>query len=422
MHPAPPADTPAPPGPVCLDVTRLVSRVGLGAPTGIDRVEAAYLRALLAAGGPLWLLARLADGQALIDRAGAVRLAQCLSGATGWDRVDWRGALSRRLAPARRRAEATLRRLALARADVDAMGPMLARHLPAGTTWLNTGHSNLSVGVLAAWRTRPGARIAVLLHDAIPLDFPQFQRPGMAERFAGMLDRVAGAADLVICNSAHTRDRLRHHLGRRAPRRMLVAHLGIDLLAQGAGAPPPGLAAGPPAFVCLGTIEPRKNHALLLDVWERLAREMPHAELPHLHIAGRRGWCSAALFARIAAVQRAGLPVFEHNALPDAAVAALLARARALLLPSRAEGFGLPAFEAAAAGLPLVCADLPVWRELLGDWPIRHDPDDVAAWAASVRRLSRAPVARPAAPALPTWEAHFAHVFAALAPEPAACA
>ncbi len=422
--------TPPPPcaarGAVCLDITRLISRAGLGPPTGIDRVELAYLRHFLGSDTPLWGIARVGGGQALLDRAGLAAVAACLADPSLRRPEDWRALISRRLPPERRRAEADLRRRALVLATGRGLVRALARHLPQGTSYVNVGHSNLGAPLLAALRAVPELRIAVMIHDTIPLDHPAFQRPGMAERFAAMLVRVGGAADLAICNSKDTCARLAHHLGRLGARLppVVVAHLGLDLAPQAAGAPPAGFCPGHPAFLCLGTIEPRKNHALLLDVWERLAQTMPRAALPHLHIAGRRGWCNEAVFARIASVQAEGLPVFEHPALPDAELAALLHGCRALLLPSRAEGFGLPAIEAAAAGVPLVCADLPIWREVLGGWPICPDPDDTEGWAATVRRLAESPSALRQPRPVPGWDAHFARVLPRLLvprPEAAPC-
>lgn len=401
-----------PPPPICLDVSRLVSRIGLAAPTGIDRVELAWLRELIARGGPLWLLARVSGGQVLLDRAGAVALAARLDGATPWGPGDWRALVARGRTPARLRAEADMRRLARACTSSGALGRILRRHLPEGCVLLNVGHSNLDGAVFAALREAPGLRLAALIHDTIPLDFPHFQRPGMPARFAAMLAGVARAAALVICNSAHTEARLRHHLGggdRLPP--MIVAHPGLDLPATPAGALPAEAVPGHPRFVTLGTIEPRKNHALLLDLWDRLARSLPAGRVPHLHIVGRRGWCSEAVFRRLDGSPLTGHCVFEHPALPDAGLAALLRGCRALLFPSRAEGFGLPPLEAAAAGVPVVCADLPVWRETLGDYPLRLGADDLPAWEAAVRGLASASPRPPRIPPpLPGWPAHFATV------------
>ena len=72
---------------------------------------------------------------------------------------------------------------------------------------------------------------------------------------------------------------------------IVAAHLGLpDLPAEEPVFP----ATDPdtPRFVTIGTIEPRKNHALLLDVWE----DLPESDRPHLHIVGARGWADPSLF------------------------------------------------------------------------------------------------------------------------------
>lgn len=385
---APPSHASPPPA-RCLDVSRLISRVGRGPMTGVDRVEFAYLIHLIDRPEPLYLLSRTALGHVLLDPRGAAVLRELLARGTAaeWDAPDLIGRLSRRVPEPRRRAEATLRRLAVARARRGGLGAMLARQLPPGTAYLNTGHANLSAEVLAAWRAFPGGRIAVLLHDTIPMDNPEFQRPGTPERFAAMLTRVAGAADLVICNSQWTRAQVVRRLteaGRVPP--VLVAHLGLDAVAPDPAALPAGIAGQAPYFVTLGTIEPRKNHALLLDVWEALERDPPAGGVPRLYLAGTRGWENRAVFDRLDRLKAQGAPVRELPGLGDAAVAALLAGSAGLLFPSRAEGFGLPPMEAAALGVRVLCADLPVYHEFMGDYPVYAAPDDVYFWLQTTRR------------------------------------
>ena len=73
--------------------------------------------------------------------------------------------------------------------------------------------------------------------------------------------------------------------------------------------------------------------------------------------------------------------------VPDADVPTLLARARALVQPSFAEGFGLPVLEAQAAGTPVACSDLPALREAAGDAAVFFDPHDVASIAAALGAL-----------------------------------
>ena len=188
----------------------------------------------------------------------------------------------------------------------------------------------------------------------------------------------------------------------------IVAHLAPDETGL-----PPRLDLERPFFVTIGTIEPRKNHALLLDVWERLAQRHPATTLPQLFIIGRRGWKNAAVFARLDALPPDG-PVRELAGLDDGAVAALLLRSRALVMPSRAEGFGLPLTEAAGRGIPVLCAPLPSAIELLGDHAHYLPPDDIAAWTDEIARLADQPPLRNAALPPPDWERHFRTVYNAL--------
>lgn len=405
------------PGPAarCLDLTRLISRVGRGADTGVDRVERAYMRRLLAETVPVFALARTSLGYILLDRGGTQAIADRLEGRVDWGAGDLIGLLSRRATPARRRAHADLRRFALARCRTGRLARMLARRLPAGCAYLNVGHSNLRDEVFAAFRKLPGARTSVLVHDTIPLDHPQYQRPGLAERFREKLRRVARHADLAIYNSRATRDDAERWFAEfgRVPDGV-VAHLGVTPADPEPEALPEDLSLNRPYFVTLGTIEPRKDHALLLDVWEAMAAELPADALPQLVIAGSRGWANEAFLARLDASPLLGSAIVERAGLSDGAVAALLADSAGLLCPSRAEGFGLPPAEAVALGVPVICRRLPVYAEILGNIPVYLDSRDVYSWKTTIMRQAaekragrrRDEQETPAATS-PTWDAHF---------------
>lgn len=394
-----------------LDLTRLVSRAGHATLTGVDRVERAYLRELMGQPGELYGLVRTASGQALLDRGGIERLVPFIDGQAQWGPPDLAGHLSRRLAPARRAAEGTVRRLARATVASRFLPRALAS-LPPGTRYLNTGHSNLSEPVLSALARALGGRVGVFLHDTIPLDFPQYQRPETAASFRARFRAALRHADQVLCNSAATaRDIARHAeaLGLPTPP-ITAAHLGIERPA--AGRPPPQ--AKTPWFVVLGTIEPRKNHALLLDLWAGLHADMG-PETPRLLILGSRGWENAETFARLDALGPLAPFVHELPGLDDGAVAATVRGAAALLLPSHAEGYGLPAMEAAALGTPVVAAPLPALREVLGDWPVYAATDDMYQWRQAVEKLNRdrgreADDRSARIPAIPTWADHFNRV------------
>lgn len=379
-----------------LDLTRLVSRAGRPL-TGVDRVEYAWLRHLCQL-GPLYGLVRTSLGFVLLDANGCAAVR---------DRVrndDWRagGGLSRLVRgmdPMRARAEADVRRLCIARCVKPLLGRMLRRHLPRGAHYINVGHSNLTDRVTAALKAR-GARIAVLVHDTIPLDYPRFQRPGTVDRFAAFIGRVGRKADVVICNSGQTMNDLARHLGDGMPK-AVVAPLGVDPVRP--GMPPDGPWQAP-YFVTVGTIEPRKNHGLLLDIWP----EIPEA---HLLICGSRGWENHDTFARL---DTRPDRVHELAGLTDAQIAGLLRGSAGMLFPSLAEGYGLPPIEAAMLGVPVLCNDLPIYREALRNIPVYADASDRYLWGNKIRQMAADHRAGPgsrghAAPIYdpPTWESHF---------------
>lgn len=395
------------PGALLLDLSRLVSRVGRGPFTGIDRVEAAWLDALLDRPGG-FALVRAAPGYVLLDREGAGALRARLTGEVPWGRPDLLSRLHLRQRPERRRAMADLRRLAL---GATPGGPrrLLARHLPARTVWIATGHANLTPQVFDAVHALPGGRAAVLIHDTIPLDHPEFSRPEASASFAARFALTGARADLVFYNSAATRAAAEARFaaaGRVPPG--LVAPLGVTPPAEGPR--PKGLDR--PYCLVLGTVEPRKNHAFLLDLWERLAAGP--GPTPLLVIAGARGWRNTAVFARLDARPA---HVLEIPGPDDATVSALIRHAHAVLFPSLAEGFGLPAAEAAAAGVPVVCNDLPVLREVLGAYPRFAPVTDMDAWCLHILDLCdpTRPARRLTPPPLPGWDGHVASVLAALA-------
>lgn len=374
-----------------LSLSRLVSRSGRGL-TGVDRVELAWAEALLADPVPLWGLVRTALGWLLLDRAGVAAVARAAR--TGeWGRADLLSRLSR-LPPERRRGQSLARARAVGRAPPWGL-PRLLRRLPGGTRAILVGHADLDDRALGALAAR--GPVMALVHDTIPLDLPHLQRPGTPRAFRDRLAAVGRHAALVVTPSRAAQADARRHLlalGRLPP--TLSAPLGVPVPVPGAVPPELRAATAGPYFVALGTIEPRKNHALLLDLWERWP------EAPPLLVLGARGWRNEEVFRRLDGRPRA---VHEVAGLPDGAVAALLRDASALLMPSLAEGFGLPALEAAALGTPVICGDLAIFRETLGDRAIACPLGDPYAWERALRdaasgRLGRVPL-RP-----PLWEDH----------------
>jgi glycosyltransferase involved in cell wall biosynthesis len=401
-----------------LDLSRLVSRAGRR-PTGIDRVELAYLRAFLAESEPLFGLVRTAWGFVLLDRRGCQALLDRWIGTVDWGKTDLLSRLRRALPPERQRAEADVRRIGIARCLPARLATMLRRRMPQGTTYVNVGHANLTERVLSALRQSGVSRIVVMIHDTIPLDYPQFQRPDTVETFRAMLFRVQRHATLILCNSACTRADVIRYMAPRGPvPETLVAWLGIE---EPAPEPLPDMPnsfdRNKPFFVTLGTIEPRKNHMFLLNLWSEMAAQKAPATIPQLLICGARGWNNADVFARLDNDPLIGRHVFELPNLSDGQIATLMQDAHGALFPSHAEGFGLPPVEALARGVPVICNRLPIYTEILGEYPVYADVDERYLWMQEIEHLikdqnGRQVTGKGFQP--PRWQAHFNTVLSRL--------
>jgi glycosyltransferase involved in cell wall biosynthesis len=134
--------------------------------------------------------------------------------------------------------------------------------------------------------------------------------------------------------------------------------------------------------IYVGTLQPRKNLTRLLDAVAVLVKQ---GRSVHLVIAGKRGWLYKPLFAH---VHQLGLEECVHfiGYVPQEDLPALISAARAFVLPSLYEGFGLPILEAMACGTPVICSNVSSLPEAAGDAAILVHPHDTAQL---VRALSR---------------------------------
>jgi glycosyltransferase involved in cell wall biosynthesis len=402
-----------------LDVTRLLTRAAHPIATGVDRVELAYARRALALPPErIGFAAIVGRGTAPLARKEVASFVEALD--AKWRAGSGDAGAAQRLAerlgaappPSAQSAERDeaarrallLRGAAMLRRGRAAIGP--------SDVYVHVSHIRLDRPEPFAAMRRAGATIVILVHDLIPIRFPEYGRAGEAERHAR---RMTTALDHAGCLLANSRDTARDlaafaaEVGRPPPP-IVTAPLGLEAgFLSGA----PALAAERPYFVALGTIEPRKNHLLLLHVWRRLAERL-RERTPKLVLVGRRGWENEMVLDLLERAPAIREHVIEVNDLPDLALAGLVKGARALLFPSFAEGYGLPLAEALALGAPAIAADLPVFREIAGDAAETLDPLDGPGWERAVlefcddsaRRAAACERARAYRP--PSWEAHFA--------------
>lgn len=262
---------------------------------------------------------------------------------------------------------------------------------------------------LAASRARAqGASVVLVLYDLIPLRHPQFCSRLFSSVFERWLGKMIGNVDAVMCISRATQDDLRAYLAERSLAAPPSAsfRLGSDLDPRRAQGPVRAAiqsfaGSGAPCFLAVGTVEPRKNHALLLQAVEHLWASGLDARLV---IVGGSNAESAAFARRLAAHEEQGRRLLWLADATDSEVEWLYTACRALVFPSLAEGFGLPLLEARARGCPVIASDLPAFAELADDGVWLYPRHSASALAALMREHAQRSHGRPPAlgPAF-TW-------------------
>ena len=231
---------------------------------------------------------------------------------------------------------------------------------------------------------REGVGPIAVIYDLIPLKHPHFYESRPAQVFSEWFDWICRTADGYMAISATVRDEVREELQRRIgtekseKRWFDYFHLGSELdLRSSDAAVDPALQrvfeSAEPVFLMVSTIEPRKNHAYLLDAFELAWAKGSRARLC---IAGRIGWKCDALIERIRQHPQLNQRLFMFNALTDKSLEYAYSNATALVFPSYVEGFGLPLVEAMQRGLPAMGSDIPVFREIGGPFMAYFDLDE----------------------------------------------
>jgi len=252
---------------------------------------------------------------------------------------------------------------------------------------------------------REGVGIVSVIYDLIPLTHPQFYDTRLVQVFTEWFNWITQIADGYVAISATVRDQVHDEVQRRLGPANVdrlwfdYFHLGSELdLSEVSAAVEPRLArlfkTQDPVFLMVSTIEPRKNHDYLLDAFERAWASGSSARLC---IAGRIGWKCDALLARVRNHAELNKRLFMFNDLSDTSLEHAYSHASALVFPSWVEGFGLPLVEAMQRGLPAMGSDIPIFREIGGEYMAYFDlanPQSLADLVTEFERTGQFPAAR----------------------------
>jgi glycosyltransferase involved in cell wall biosynthesis len=375
-----------PTGEVIIDVTRLLGRFWKGKlPTGIDRVGLEYLKYFQ---GRSVAMVRFRSWFFFLKPELSKQLIALLLQQPAYYRFALIALLCRRFW----------------QFNTDASGQVL----------LNTGHTGLEHESYSRWISALAVKPVYFIHDLIPISHPQFSRDGEPEKHRHRMRNALVSAKGILTNSADTLNHLRDYAIEQA---LPMPASAVALLAS---APLPEFAGirpfQAPYFLVLGTIEGRKNHALLLSIWRKLPLNGPK-----LVIVGQRGWQCQEVFDALDNDPELQDKVIELPRCSDGDLANYLKYANALLFPSFVEGFGMPLLEAISFGTPVIASNLPVFHEIAGDIPDYLDSADTKAWHALIVEYNQTTSIRRSAQlsrlkhfVAPTWSQHFVAVEALL--------
>lgn len=396
---------PAAARPIVYDITRLVTRALNPTPNGIDRVDFALARrflsttaspnaALICTGlGPRIAPAALASrtiadietywnefvdpGQDPVYEALVAAFDSKLSSATKALRIKrFGGAVVAENWRALRRWAFRLGR------------PV--GEVPENSIYVNASQFLLDKAWFLRWLDRrPDVKPVFFVHDLLPIETPEFFRVAEpAQHLLRMRNISRYAAGVIVGSKAVARSlqAFTEQNGRKELP-LCIARPPVSSVFVTPVTADPRL-VDKCYFVVCGTIEPRKNHLMLLNVWRALAARSV-ARTPKLIIVGKRGWKNENVVDLLERCPALGPHVIEASGLSTPALRRLLAGARALLMPSFAEGFGLPVAEAMAAGIPVIASDIEIFREIGDDALDFIDPLDGLGWLDAIAAYAR---------------------------------
>jgi glycosyltransferase involved in cell wall biosynthesis len=281
---------------------------------------------------------------------------------------------------------------------------------------------------------RQGVRLCFVIYDMLPILNSGWWPMEMAPRFERWLRSLASVADTVCCISAAVADEVTEWLEHArvspqySPPSIRHFHLGGDLenSAPSLGWPENYQLAldaidKSPTFLMVGTVEPRKGHAEVLDAFEQLWSQGVDI---NLFIVGKAGWMVERLISRIQSHNELGRKLFWFDDASDECLKDLYLRSTCLIAASEGEGFGLPLIEAAKYGVPIIARDIPVFREIAQDSAIYFggpQNDDLCSTLTRWLELNDAGMA-PGSHDLPwlTWQESAGQLLDALCLEPQA--
>ena len=231
---------------------------------------------------------------------------------------------------------------------------------------------------------RKGGRVGVVVYDLFPVQYPElFSSQAFVNVFKAWHNMVLAEADDILCISRTTADNVEKYfreydIKRKSPMRLHYFPMGAEIR-ESQGEPRKELqrfVKGGTTFLMVGTIEPRKGHAVAIEAFEKLLAGGGEAKLL---IIGKDGWKNDG-FEKMIRQEAVRDKILWLKDAGDAELQWAYKNASALIAASKDEGYGLPLIEAAYFGIPIIASDIPIFHEVTlenADYFRGMDADDL---------------------------------------------
>ena len=234
-------------------------------------------------------------------------------------------------------------------------------------------HNPLSRDLLLPKLLAEGIKPVVVHYDLIPVVYPEYVHPETIIKFNKFMEAHASHTGNFVCISDWSRQVLSDHLATNFPGRQFnYGVISMCPFLSSTAEATPGSKKHQNHLLCVGTLEIRKNHKLLLECLEKLIPDYPDLEMVFV---GKSGWLAQDVLDKIRHSEYFGKNLFWYSGISDHELCYLYTHAFLTVMPSYIEGFGLPVIESLSMGCPVLSSDRGALPEAGGHFVEYFDPD-----------------------------------------------
>lgn len=250
--------------------------------------------------------------------------------------------------------------------------------------YLNVGHTGLEKKDLFKYlKSAPNIKIALYLHDLLPMTHPHLFVEGTDETHRVRMDNMSKYSDIIIANSYYTKSKFEELYGKDT----VEAVLEIGSQHSLEEAKPVRLETSRSGFVSLGTVEPRKNYVWLAQAWDDFCTKNPDiVNNEKLTIFGKVGWLKPKELSLLNSITERGNVQIISGA-SDSVVESTLSSARAYMTAAEVEGWGMPLAESLSYGTPVIATDVAAHREVTRNIARFFEFNDIQGFNEHVRKF-----------------------------------